>query len=135
MKKNWSRQVIFVSLATLMALSSASAESSVQPVMSVVEDTLSNGLRVIVKPDHRSPVAAVMVWYRAGSIDELGGRTGVAHVLEHMMFQGTKTLAPGEHAKMIAETGGRSNAFTSADYTGYLQELHSSELELSLIHI
>ena len=132
MRKNWAREAIFVGLATLMALSSALAESSVQPALSVFQDTLSNGLRVIVKPDHRSPVAAVMVWYRAGSMDEVGGRTGVAHVLEHMMFQGTETLAPGEYAKRIAATGGRSNAFTSSDYTGYLQELHSSELELAI---
>ena len=132
MRKNWAREAIFVCLATLMALSSALAESSVQPALSVFQDTLSNGLRVIVKPDHRSPVAAVMVWYRAGSMDEVGGRTGVAHVLEHMMFQGTETLAPGEYAKRIAATGGRSNAFTSSDYTGYLQELHSSELELAI---
>jgi len=98
----------------------------------IVEQDLGNGLKVIVKPDTRAPVAAVMVWYRAGSIDEVNGGTGVAHVLEHLMFQGTDSVAPGEYAKTIASVGGRSNAFTSSDYTGYLQELHSDELELAI---
>jgi zinc protease len=73
-----------------------------------------------------------MVWYSAGGVDETSGTTGVAHVLEHMMFQGTQTTAPGEFARMIAQVGGRSNAFTASDYTGYFQELHKSNLELAL---
>jgi len=83
----------------------------------IVEQDLGNGLKVIVRTDTRAPVAAVMVWYRAGSIDEVNGRTGVAHVLEHLMFQGTNSVAPGEYAKTIASVGGRSHAFTSSDYT------------------
>ena len=114
------------SFAAVLAVTEARSEGQ------IFKHRLSNGLEIVVKPDHRSPVAAVMVWYRAGSIDEVGGTTGIAHLLEHMMFQGTETLAPGEHAKKIAATGGRSNAFTSTDYTGYLQELHSSELELAI---
>jgi zinc protease len=85
------------------------------------EKTLSNGLRVIVKEDRRAPVAVHMVWYRAGSIDEKDGASGVAHVLEHMMFKGTKTLKAGEFNKRVAEAGGRDNAFTSLDYTAYFQ--------------
>lgn len=85
------------------------------------ETTLKNGLKVIVKEDRRAPVAVHMVWYRAGSMDEKDGTSGVAHVLEHMMFKGTKTLRPGEFNKRVAEAGGRDNAFTSLDYTAYFQ--------------
>ena len=99
---------------------------------SVHSKILENGLEVFVKVDNRAPVAVSMVWYRAGGMDETSGTTGVAHVLEHMMFQGTVETAPGEFARTIAEVGGRSNAFTAADYTGYFQELHKSNLELAL---
>jgi zinc protease len=85
------------------------------------ETTLKNGLRVIVKEDRRAPTAVHMVWYRAGAMDEKDGTSGVAHVLEHMMFKGTKTLKSGEFNKRVAEAGGRDNAFTSLDYTAYFQ--------------
>ena len=85
------------------------------------EKTLANGLRVIVKEDRRAPTAVHMVWYRAGAMDEKDGTSGVAHVLEHMMFKGTKTLKPGEFNRRVAEAGGRDNAFTSLDYTAYFQ--------------
>jgi len=92
------------------------------------ERTLPNGMKVLVKRDGRAPTVAHMVWYRAGSMDEVNGRTGVAHVLEHMMFKGTKTLAPGEFSRRVAAVGGRENAFTSRDYTGYFQQVHTSRL-------
>jgi zinc protease len=85
------------------------------------EKQLANGLRVIVKEDRRAPTAVHMVWYRAGAMDEVDGQSGVAHVLEHLMFKGTKTLAAGEFNKRVAEAGGRDNAFTSLDYTAYFQ--------------
>ena len=85
------------------------------------ETKLSNGLRVIVKEDRRAPVAVHMVWYRAGSMDEKDGTSGVAHVLEHMMFKGTRKTKPGEFNQRVAEAGGRDNAFTSLDYTAYFQ--------------
>ncbi|OGA48034.1 MAG: peptidase M16 [Betaproteobacteria bacterium RIFCSPLOWO2_12_FULL_62_58] len=96
-----------------------------------VEHTLANGLRVIVKPDRRAPVVVSMVWYKVGSVDEFNGTTGVAHLLEHMMFKGTKAVPGGEFSKIIAAAGGRDNAFTSKDYTGYFQMLHKSQLPLS----
>jgi zinc protease len=96
------------------------------------EHTLKNGLKVIVKEDHRSPVVVSMVWYKVGSIDEVNGTTGVAHVLEHMMFKGTKKVPGGEFSKIIAAAGGRDNAFTSQDYTGFFQQLHKSKLPLAL---
>lgn len=92
------------------------------------ETTLKNGLRVIVKEDRRAPTAVHMVWYRAGAMDEKDGTSGVAHVLEHMMFKGTKTLKPGEFNKRVAEAGGRDNAFTSLDYTAYFQVVPKTAL-------
>ena len=96
------------------------------------EYMLANGLKVVVKEDHRSPVVISQIWYKAGSIDELNGTTGVAHVLEHMMFKGTKNISSGEFSKKIAAVGGRDNAFTSRDYTGYFQQLHKSKLALAM---
>lgn len=94
----------------------------------VVEHRLANGMKVLIKRDGRAPTVAHMVWYRAGSMDEVNGRTGVAHVLEHMMFKGTRDLGPGEFSRRVAAMGGRENAFTSRDYTGYFQQVHRSRL-------
>ncbi len=98
----------------------------------VFEKTLSNGLKVIVKEDHRAPTVVQQIWYRAGSMDENTGTTGVAHVLEHMMFKGTKSVPAGEFSRRIAAAGGRENAFTSYDYTAYFQQLHKSQLPLAM---
>ncbi len=101
-------------------------------VAGAAERTLANGLKVVVKEDHRSPVVVSMVWYRAGSMDEVSGTTGVAHVLEHMMFKGTQKVPRGEFSRIIARAGGRDNAFTSRDHTAYHQQLHKSKLALAL---
>jgi len=98
----------------------------------VLERTLSNGLKVVIKEDHRAPVVVQQIWYKAGSMDEITGKTGIAHVLEHMMFKGTKTVPMGEFSKQIAAAGGRENAFTSRDYTAYFQQLHKSKLPLAM---
>ena len=98
----------------------------------VYERTLSNGLKVIVKEDHRAPVLVQQVWYHAGSMDEKTGTTGVAHVLEHMMFKGTTEVPVGQFSKIIAAAGGRENAFTSYDHTAYFQQLHKSKLPLAM---
>lgn len=92
------------------------------------EFLLKNGMKVIVKEDHRAPTVAHMVWYRIGAMDELNGTTGVAHALEHMMFKGTKTMKPGEFSARVAALGGRENAFTSKDYTAYFQQIEKSKL-------
>lgn len=97
----------------------------------ISEKVLSNGLKIIVKPDHRAPVVISQVWYKVGSSYESGGTTGVSHVLEHMMFKGTKTYPTGEFNKIIARNGGEDNAFTSADYTAYYQKLEKSRLKVS----
>ena len=98
---------------------------------SVQEFKLDNGLKLIVQEDHRSPVVVSQVWYRAGSLDEVNGKTGVAHVLEHMMFKGTKQVKSGQFSRLIAAAGGKENAFTSTDYTCYFQQLEKSNLPLS----
>jgi len=110
----------------LLALLVGSAQAAVTDV------TLDNGLRVIVQEDHRAPVMVSQVWYRAGSMDEFNGTTGVAHVLEHMMFKGTQTVPPGEFSKRIAAAGGRENAFTSRDHTAYFQQMQKDRLALSM---
>ena len=96
------------------------------------ERTLANGLRVIVKEDSRAPTVAHLVWYRVGSMDETNGVTGIAHVLEHMMFKGTRTVAPGDFSRRIAAAGGRENAFTGRDYTVYFQQVERSRLGLMM---
>ena len=100
---------------------------------SISERTLTNGLKVIVKEDHRAPVAVAQVWYRAGSMDESYGATGVAHLLEHMMFKGTPKVPAGEFSKRIAALGGRENAFTSRDHTAYFQTLQAGRLEQAMV--
>ena len=90
--------------------------------------TLPNGLTVIVKPDRRAPTAVHTLWVRVGAMDEVDGHSGLAHVLEHMLFKGTPTLKPGEFSRRVAALGGRENAFTSMDYTGYFQQIPATRL-------
>lgn len=97
----------------------------------VHEYTLDNGLKLIVKEDHRAPVVVSQIWYKVGASYEHNGITGISHVLEHMMFQGTKTHPPGEFSRIIASQGGRENAFTSRDYTAYFQQLEKERLAIS----
>ncbi len=86
-------------------------------------------MTLIVQPDRRAPTAVHMLWVRVGSMDEVDGTSGVAHVLEHMMFKGTPTLAEGEFSRRVAALGGRENAFTSRDVTVYHQQVPASALE------
>lgn len=91
--------------------------------------TLANGLTVIVKPDRRAPTAVHMLYVRVGAMDEVDGNTGVAHVLEHMLFKGTPSTRPGEFSRRVAALGGRENAFTTRDNTGYFQQIPANKLE------
>jgi zinc protease len=92
--------------------------------------TLANGLQVIAISNPRAPIITQMVWYRVGAGDEVPGKSGIAHFLEHLMFKGTKDVPPGEFSKIVARNGGRDNAFTSYDYTGYFQNIARDRLEL-----
>ena len=122
-------RLFFTALAGLFFLQSTQAANlSPSPIH---ELTLSNGLRVIVKEDHRAPVMVSQVWYKVGSSYEHDGITGISHVLEHMMFKGTRTRPPGEFSRIIAANGGRENAFTGQDYTAYFQQMEKSRLNVS----
>lgn len=90
---------------------------------------LANGLQVVVVENHRSPIVTHMVWYRVGAADEPPGKSGIAHLLEHLMFKGTPSVPPGEFSKIVARMGGRDNAFTSSDYTAYFQNVAADRLE------
>ena len=113
--------VVFMACGTLQAGSQSK----------VHEYTLDNGMKIFVKPDRRAPIAVAQVWYRVGSSYEHNGITGVAHVLEHMMFKGTESLGPNEFSEIISANGGRENAFTGRDYTAYFQTLASDRLEIA----
>ena len=91
---------------------------------------LPNGMQVVVVPNHRVPIISHMVWYKVGAADEVVGKSGLAHLLEHLMFKGTPSVPPGEFSKTVARNGGRDNAFTTADYTGYYQNVAADRLEL-----
>ncbi|MCX7118181.1 MAG: pitrilysin family protein [Legionellales bacterium] len=97
----------------------------------VKQFTLDNGLKILVKEDHRAPVVVTMIWYNVGSADEPGGITGASHALEHLMFKGTKKYPLGVFSKTIAALGGQANAFTSNDYTAYYEKLAAPHLAKS----
>ena len=121
--------LVFVSTPLLAQTAAPTTRASAQPARTTHTYTLANGMQLWVRPDRRAPTAVHMVWVRVGSMDEVDGTSGVAHVLEHMMFKGTAQLAPGEFSRRVAALGGRENAFTSKDYTGYFQQIPSDRLE------
>ncbi|MDM0012412.1 pitrilysin family protein [Variovorax sp. J22P168] len=126
--------VLFASWA-VPAIAQSAPPSPVSPAASATapaaaqQFTLANGMTLIVKPDRRAPTAVQMLWVRVGSMDEVDGTSGVAHVLEHMMFKGSKALKPGEFSRRVAALGGQENAFTTRDYTGYYQQIPADKLE------
>jgi zinc protease len=117
-------RVILISLALLYPISAHAA--------SVFEYTLENGLRVVIVEDHKSPVATFQVWYRVGSIDEPRGKSGISHLLEHMMFKGTPRYGPSEISRIVQSNGGMNNAYTTKDYTVYFEIFSSDRITLSL---
>ena len=92
--------------------------------------TLDNGLQVVVVENPRAPIVVHTMWYRVGAADEPPGKSGIAHFLEHLMFKGTPSVPSGEFSKIVAANGGSDNAFTSQDYTAYVQRVASDKLEL-----
>jgi zinc protease len=96
----------------------------------VFEITLSNGLKVILLENHKAPLVTFHIWYRVGSRNEEWGKTGLSHMLEHMMFKGTKKYGPEDYSRIIQENGGETNAFTSRDYTGYFATLGSDRVQV-----
>ncbi len=116
-------------LSSALVLGSALSALAQMP-QDVTHFTLPNGLETVVIQDDRAPVVVQMVWYRIGAADEVPGKSGIAHYLEHLMFKGTDKLAPGELSKTVTANGGSDNAFTSWDYTAYFQRIASDRLPL-----
>ncbi|PID47079.1 MAG: peptidase M16 [Proteobacteria bacterium] len=125
--------------AVLLSCTSAYADSSgkvsdaiPKKAPSVSEKVLENGLKVLVKEDHRAPIAVVQVWYRVGTSYEHGGITGLSHALEHMMFKGTKNRKSGEFEVILSRIGAQNNAFTLQDFTAYYEVLAADHVETAL---
>jgi zinc protease len=115
-------------LTTLLVLCVPFAASA----QKVSEFMLDNGMKVLVREDHRAPVVVSQVWYKVGASNEHSGITGISHVLEHMMFKGTEKNPEGSFSNIIAENGGQENAFTGRDYTAYYQFVGNDRLEICL---
>ena len=98
----------------------------------VYETVLDNGLKIILLENHKTPVVTFQVWYRVGSRNEVWGKTGLSHMLEHMMFKGTKKTGPEEFSRVIQESGGNDNAFTSSDSTTYFEDLSSDKVQVAI---
>src|ERR1043166_8484117 len=124
----------------VIALACAAATGALAPLHAAVRPpklqyqitTLPNGLRVILSEDHSTPIVHLSVWYHVGSKNERPGRTGFAHLFEHMMFKGSKNVEPESHTSIIASVGGRSNAYTTEDETVFWETLPSHYLPLAL---
>ncbi len=117
----------YLLLASLLFFSSSPAQAR-----TLQTRTLDNGLKVILVEEHKAPVVTIQVWYRAGSRNEVTGRTGLAHLTEHMMFKGTPKYGKGEFSRLVAKAGGTENAFTGKDYTAYFENLSADQVGLAL---
>jgi len=118
----------FLAVLVVCAALMLPAQRSAIAAPTVEQFSLSNGLAVVVIPDHRTPVVTHMLWYRVGSADEPPGKSGIAHFLEHLMFKGTAKNPAGRFSQQLASIGGQENAFTSTDYTGYFQRTSREHL-------
>ncbi|MCO4318663.1 insulinase family protein [Phyllobacterium sp. 21LDTY02-6] len=155
MPTSFLRSIVSISLAALLstiapvAIGAANADTAPAPQAvaeppaatktdadnnEITSFTLGNGLEVVMIPDHRAPVVTHMIWYHVGSADELPGKSGIAHFLEHLMFKATKNYPAGEFGRKVAEIGGQENAFTSNDYTAYYQQLAPQALEMAMTY-
>jgi len=124
--------LLLLLLAGVAALAAPLSAFVHPPKLEYEITTLPNGLRVIVSEDHSTPIVHLSVWYHVGSRDERPGRTGFAHLFEHMMFKGSKNVQPESHTSIIASIGGRSNAYTQEDATVFWETLPSQYLPLAL---
>ena len=118
--------------AALMALTGANLPAQGTPTIKFTDTTLPNGLRVIISEDHAAPVYSIAVHYKVGSKDERKGRTGFAHLFEHMMFKGSENVGPGEHFMLVFTNGGTMNGTTNKDRTLYFETLPANQLDLGI---
>jgi zinc protease len=123
------RPFLRIAALTLIGWLAAAAPGAAK-VFGPTSFKLANGLEVVVITNMRAPIVTQMVWYHVGAADEPRGKSGIAHYLEHLMFKGTDQVKPGEFSRVIAQNGGRDNAFTTHDYTGYYQNVASDRLAL-----
>jgi zinc protease len=125
------RASLFAVIAALgwAVMSIASPVRAATPLFGAESFTLDNGIQVVLVPDHRVPVVTHMVWYRVGSADEPPGKSGIAHLLEHLMFKGTPANPGDTFTRTVQRLGGEMNAFTSYDYTGYFETMPAEHLE------
>lgn len=121
-----------LSAAFALAVAGSALAQSSNPRVNFKETRLANGLRVITVEDHNAPVIAVNVSYNVGSRNERPGRTGFAHLFEHMMFQGSENVGKSEHFMLVYNNGGTMNGTTNEDRTNYFEALPSNQLELAL---
>ncbi|MFQ5667743.1 MAG: M16 family metallopeptidase, partial [Candidatus Binatia bacterium] len=120
---------MLLAITLLLAVPLVATSRGASPYAARVrENTLPNGLKILLLEDHKAPVAVMQVWYRAGARNEQVGKTGLAHLLEHLMFKGTKKVGPEEYSRIIQRNGGNDNAFTSDDATTYFATLASDRL-------
>jgi zinc protease len=110
----------------------ASATNSIPQELKVTETVLPNGLKVLLKEEHKSPVVTFQIWYRVGARNERLGKTGLSHVLEHMMFKGSKKYGPKQFSQVVQRNGGNDNAFTSKEYTAYFENFAADRLEIAM---
>ena len=119
-------------LTALIVFTGVSVWTAAAGVFNPESFTLENGLKVVIVPNRRAPVATMIVYYRVGAMDEPPGKSGLAQYFEHLMFKGTENMAPGEFSDTVARNGGRDNAFTSQDYTGYITSFAADRLDIIL---
>jgi len=120
----------FITLLILFAgIGISTADAAADAVAGKLQQTtFKNGVKLVVEEDHSAPVAMVQIWLKVGGRDEVPGKTGLAHVFEHMMFKGSKKLAAGEYSKRIAAMGGNDNAFTSTDFTAFFETVPAARV-------
>ena len=123
----------FLLTVSLFALAGLSSSAAIRPIrLDYQLATLPNGLKVVLSEDHSTPIVHVQLWYHVGSKDEKPGRTGFAHLFEHLMFKGSKNVQPEGHTSMIASRGGQSNAYTRDDETVFWETVPAQDLPLAL---
>jgi zinc protease len=123
-------KIIWIAILTSLAMVIASPAFSQD--LRVTEKVLPNGLKVLLKEEHKAPVVTFQIWYKVGARNEALGKTGMSHLLEHMMFKGAKKYGPKQFSQMVQKNGGNDNAFTSKNYTAYFENFASDRIEISL---
>ena len=120
----------FIIIATLVLSPSIFNLANATDRLEVKDFTLENGLRVLLLEDHRTPTVTLQVWYKVGSRNEQFGKTGISHLLEHMMFRGSRKYGPDAFSKIVQKNGGNDNAFTTEDYTMYFESMPSDKIDI-----